>query len=204
MQVNRDMLKEIAVRAIVALLFVLLSANLLAEFARTRHLTGLMLLLSESLVVILTLIRRQALAIDRSRIAGLVTFVSVFGPPLLRPIGDPLLPDSITAVVSLVGLTLVVAGKVTLGRSFGLVPANRGVVAVGPYSIVRHPIYAGYLITHVCFLAAHPHPLNIALAAAADTALIFRALLEERVLGRDVRYQVYCQRVTWHLVPGVF
>jgi protein-S-isoprenylcysteine O-methyltransferase Ste14 len=128
----------------------------------------------------------------------------VFGPPLLRTNGDPLLPDPVTAVISLAGLTLVVAGKLTLGRSFGLVPANRGVVADGPYSIVRHPIYAGYLITHVGFLAAHPDPLNIALVAAADTALIFRALLEERVLGRDERYQVYCRRVSWHLVPGLF
>jgi protein-S-isoprenylcysteine O-methyltransferase Ste14 len=204
MQVNRDTLKDITARAIVALLFVLLSANLLVEFARTWHLTGLMLLVNESLVVILTLVRRRALTVDRSRMASLVTFVSVFGPPLLRPTGEPLLADPITAVVSLAGLTLVVAGKVTLGRSFGLVPANRGVVADGPYSIVRHPIYAGYLITHVGFLAAHPDPLNIALVAAADTALIFRALLEERVLGDDVRYQVYCRRVSWHLVPGVF
>jgi protein-S-isoprenylcysteine O-methyltransferase Ste14 len=163
-----------------------------------------MLLLSESLVVILTLVRRRALTVDRSRLASLVTFVSVFGPPLLRPNGEPLLPDAVTAVVSLAGLTLVVAGKLTLGRSFGLVPANRGVVAAGPYSLVRHPIYAGYLITHVGFLAAHPDPLNIVLVAAADTALIFRALLEERVLGHDELYRVYCRRVSWHLVPGVF
>jgi protein-S-isoprenylcysteine O-methyltransferase Ste14 len=46
--------------------------------------------------------------------------------------------------------------------------------------------------------------LNIALVLAADTALIFRALLEERVLGRDEQYRVYCRRVSWHLVPGVF
>jgi protein-S-isoprenylcysteine O-methyltransferase Ste14 len=204
MQVNRDTLKDAVARAIVALLFVLLSANLLIEFVRTWHLTGLMLLVNESLVVVLTLLRRRALTIDRSRVASLVTFVSVFGPPLLRPTGDPLLPDPITAVISLAGLTLVVAGKLTLGRSFGLVPANRGVVAAGPYSVVRHPIYAGYLITHIGFLAAHPDPLNIALVAAADTALIVRALIEERVLGRDEKYQTYCRRVSWHLVPGVF
>jgi protein-S-isoprenylcysteine O-methyltransferase Ste14 len=204
MRVNQDTMKDVLARAIVALLFVLLSANLLVEFARTRHLTGLMLLVNEALVVVLTLVRRKALSVDRSRVASLVTFVSVFGPPLLRPVGDALVPDAATAIVSLAGLTLVVAGKLTLGRSFGLVPANRGVVAAGPYQLVRHPIYAGYLITHVAFLAAHPAPLNVALVAAADTALIFRALLEERVLGRDKQYQVYCRRVGWHLVPGVF
>src|SRR5262249_13752994 len=166
MQVNRDTLKDITARAIVALLFVLLSANLLLEFARTWHLTGLMLLVNESLVVILTLVRRRALTIDRSRMASLVTFVSVFGPPLLRPTGDPLLPVRVPAVAPLTGLPRAAAGKLPLARSFGLVPATRGVAAAGPYSIVRPPIYAGYLITHVGFLAAHPDPLNIVLVAA--------------------------------------
>ena len=39
---------------------------------------------------------------------------------------------------------------------------------------------------------------------AYDGALILRALIEERVLVRDVQYQAYCRRVGWHLVPGLF
>jgi len=38
----------------------------------------------------------------------------------------------------------------------------------------------------------------------ADAALVLRALMEERVLSADAEYQGYCQRVGWHLVPGVF
>ena len=41
-------------------------------------------------------------------------------------------------------------------------------------------------------------------AGDADSALVIRALLEERVLGRDARYRLYCGRVGWHLVPLVF
>jgi protein-S-isoprenylcysteine O-methyltransferase Ste14 len=40
--------------------------------------------------------------------------------------------------------------------------------------------------------------------ATADTALVVRALIEERVLNRDAEYQAYCERVGWHLVPGLF
>ena len=38
----------------------------------------------------------------------------------------------------------------------------------------------------------------------ADTALILRALIEERVLSGDAEYQAYCRASSWHLVPGVF
>jgi len=69
---------------------------------------------------------------------------------------------------------------------------------------VRHPIYTGYLITHVAFFIADPIPWNAVVILIADTALILRALMEERVLSNDVEYQGYCRRVGWHLVPGVF
>ena len=187
------------------MLFVFLSINLLGDFLRTHHVTGLLLLLSESLVVALTIVRRRARLVDRSIAAIVVTTISMAGPPLLRTAeGEALMPDHFTALVLAVGLALVVAGKLTLGRSFGLVPANRGVVARGPYKFVRHPIYLGYLVTHIGFLAAHPQPLNILIVVCSDAALIVRALFEERVLEHDERYRAYCGRVGWHLVPGVF
>jgi protein-S-isoprenylcysteine O-methyltransferase Ste14 len=201
----REATRDLAARALVASLFALLSVNLLADFLRTGHITGLLLLVSEALIVILTVVRRRAQIIDRSTAAAVTTTLSIVGPPLLRAGQTPgLLPDMVTAIVSAVGLLLVIGGKMTLGRSFGIAPANRGVVARGPYTIVRHPIYAGYLITHVAFLVAQPTPLNLLIVSIADTALIARALIEERVLSTDVQYRTYCQRVAWHLVPGVF
>ena len=107
-------------------------------------------------------------------------------------------------LIYLIGLIVVIAGKLTLGRSFGIAPANRGVVVAGPYGFVRHPIYAGYLVTHVAFACAYPSPWNVAVLVVSDTALIFRALCEEKVLATDRKYQTYCRRVAWHLVPGVF
>ena len=86
-------------------------------------------------------------------------------------------------------MAIVIAGKVTLGRSFGLMPANRGVVSPGLYRIVRHPIYLGYLITHVAFLVATPSAWNIAALLAGDAALLLRAVCEEQTLARDARYR---------------
>ena len=51
---------------------------------------------------------------------------------------------------------------------------------------------------------ASPSRWNVAVILIADSALVLRALMEERILGRDAVYQRYCRRVEWHLVPGVF
>lgn len=201
----RERFSDLGARLLVGTLFVLLSMNLFTDFMRTHHLTGLLLLISEALVVVLTIFRRKAQSIDHSVAAAMVTGISLVGPPLLRAGGaEPLLPDLVTASFSCFGLCFVIAGKVVLGRSFGLIPANRGIVAAGPYGLMRHPIYTGYLITHVGFIAAHPTMMNVALVLVSDVALIVRALMEERVLNQDEQYRAYCARVGWHLVPGVF
>jgi protein-S-isoprenylcysteine O-methyltransferase Ste14 len=198
-------LRELLARATICALFTLLSVNILIGFLKTGRVTGLLLLASEFLVVALTFARRPAALVDRSAGATVVTFVSVVGPLLLRATDEAgLLPDVATAGLTAVGLIVVVIGKMTLGRSFGLVPANRGIVIAGPYAFVRHPIYSGYLVTHVAFVLAHPYVWNVALVVVADTALIVRALVEERVLDHDARYRAYCQRVGWHFVPGLF
>jgi protein-S-isoprenylcysteine O-methyltransferase Ste14 len=201
----RERLGDLFARAASGLLFVLLSINLVHDFQQTRRVTGLLLLVSEALVVVLVVFRRPARQVDRTTTARVITAISMVGPPLLRAGSEsPILPDMLTAIVSCVGLALVITAKMTLGRSFGLVPANRGVVVSGPYQFMRHPIYAGYVISHAAFLAAHPTVMNISLVVVADVALVIRALLEERTLLGDAQYRAYSERVAWHVIPGVF
>lgn len=202
---SREICSDFVARAVVGSLFALLSVNLVADFAHTHRATGLLLLVSESLVVVLTIVRRRARLVDRSAQSAVATAISLVGPSLVRvSAGLGLFPDLATTVVSAIGLIVVISGKLTLGRSFGIAPANRGVVVAGPYGFVRHPIYAGYLLTHLAFACAYPSPWNLGVLIVSDTALILRALCEERVLSTDSTYQIYCRRVAWHLVPGLF
>jgi protein-S-isoprenylcysteine O-methyltransferase Ste14 len=200
----RERLADFGARAAICAMFVVLATQIGNEFLKTGHLTGLLLLVSELLVVLLTVVRRPAVAVDRAMGTRIIAAVSMVGIYFIRPIGTPLLPDLTTASVSAVGLVVIIAAKVTLGRSFGLMPANRGIVSGGIYRVVRHPIYAGYLVTHAAFLVAHPTLWNLALLLTSDTALLVRAVYEEHTLARDPAYVTYMHQVRWRVVPGCF
>jgi protein-S-isoprenylcysteine O-methyltransferase Ste14 len=186
-------------------LFSLMAMRIGADFLQTGRFTGLLLLASETLVVVFTVFRRSAAVVDRSLRARLLTTVSMMGPPLVRPsVVAAFLPGVVTVAMSACGLLIVIGGKVSLGRSFGLMPANRGIVSTGLYRIVRHPIYMGYLLSHVAFVAANPTLWNVTLLLTADVALLARAVCEEATLARDQDYRAYQQLVRWRVLPGVF
>jgi protein-S-isoprenylcysteine O-methyltransferase Ste14 len=196
---------ELAARMAIVALFTFLAVRLGADFLQTGRITGLLLLASEGLVVILTVCRRTTGVVDRSARARTLMLASLVGPLLVGPTpGGALLPEIATVSILACGLVVVIGGKVSLGRSFGLMPANRGVVSTGLYRIVRHPIYMGYLITHVGFLAANPTLWNLIILGGADTAMLFRAVCEEETLARDAAYRAYQQQVRWRVVPGLF
>jgi protein-S-isoprenylcysteine O-methyltransferase Ste14 len=197
--------RELVSKVALGSLMLVFACSIWLDFSSTGRLTGTLMLVSELMVVALTIVRRRPLDVDRSWDARLVTLMSVLGPPLLRPVvTGGLVPDMATVALSSAGLGLIIAGKWSLGRSFGLMPANRGIVSSGLYRFLRHPIYAGYLVCHAGFLVAHPTLRNVALLVAADAALLVRSLYEERTLRHDERYVRYCDAVRWRVVPGVF
>ncbi len=201
---KRD-LGELAAKILIVTLFSSMAMRLAQDCAQTGRVTGMLMVVSEALVVVLTMVRRPAGTVDRSTKARLLTAFSTFGPPLVRPMSSAAIaPESLTIAIAATGLIIVALGKMSLGRSFGLAPANRGVISTGMYRFVRHPIYLGYLITHLGFVAANPANWNLLVLAAADLSLMFRAVCEERTLAEDSAYRDYMQRVRWRIIPGIF
>ena len=104
-------------------------------------------------------------------------------------------------IIQVAGLTGMAAAAISLGRSFGIAPADRGLRTTGLYAWVRHPLYAMEICYFVGYLVANPSWWNLAIVIA-DTALqLFRALREERIL---TDYASYAGRVRWRLLPLVW
>ena len=166
--------------------------------------TSLMWMVSEGLVVLLLVFRRDSRRLSRSPWDWLVALGGTFTVLLVRPATMSITMESVGIVLQVAGVLFAIYGKASLGRSFGLVAANRGIVSDGPYRIVRHPIYLGYLATHVGFLLTNWSPRNLALYIVTYFFQISRILSEEQILSEDPAYRVYRGRVRFRLIPGVF
>ncbi|MDZ4720262.1 MAG: methyltransferase, partial [Roseiflexaceae bacterium] len=112
--------------------------------------------------------------------------------------------SEVGAGIQLVATIITVIGTLSLGRSFGIVAANRGVRTGGLYRFVRHPLYGSYLIGYLGFLLGNPSIWNIILIIITFICQYLRAVAEERVLARDPEYQTYMQRVRHRFIPFIF
>lgn len=99
------------------------------------------------------------------------------------------------------GLSLALAALAFLRRSFGVSPADRPLVVAGPYRWLRHPVYAGELLSFVGVWLSALTAWNTALLLAITGSLVARIRAEERVLGG---YPDYANQVRWRLVPGIW
>jgi protein-S-isoprenylcysteine O-methyltransferase Ste14 len=163
-------------------------------------------MLSEGLLLLFIWVRRSSKEITVELSTWLVAFAATSLPLFAEPHPERvLLPPQVVVPFYFAVLFLELYAKLSLGRSFGVVPANRGVQSVGLYRWVRHPIYASYLLHHlVFFFLVNPSIFNAGLFVATYALQIPRLLLEEKLLSKDPEYQAYQQKVKYRLLPGIF
>jgi protein-S-isoprenylcysteine O-methyltransferase Ste14 len=158
----------------------------------------------ETVVAVLFLTRRAPIETSDRFVAWAATIVGTFGPLLLRPTSEGGGGSEAALVLQLVGASFSVLSLFAIGRSFGLVAANRGIRTHGPYGLVRHPVYLGYLVTNTGYVLENPSLRNLAVVAGATLAQLVRISCEEEVLSRDAVYGRYRARVRFRLIPYLY
>jgi len=166
-----------------------------------------LIMVAETAVVIFVLIRRPTKTISLRLGDWLLAATATYAPLLIQPADTPAALHWLVPVG--VGLTVLgnfvqLMAKMFLRRSFGIAPANRGIKTDGMYRIVRHPMYAGYLLVHIGILMLMPTLFNIAVYAIGWAAQILRLLAEERLLSEDPAYRDFMTKTRWRLIPGLF
>jgi protein-S-isoprenylcysteine O-methyltransferase Ste14 len=163
-----------------------------------EHWFPLLLLFSEGMVVFFILIRRDRPYDWAIAMAG--TFLAL----AVGKGGAPLVDPAFGAIPLIMGVVIHTAAKLSLRRSFGVVAASRGVKVKGMYRLVRHPMYAGYILSHLGYLLLAPSAWNLVIYLAVWSLLVARVFAEERYLLEDPDYRLYANRVAYRLLPGVF
>jgi protein-S-isoprenylcysteine O-methyltransferase Ste14 len=197
----RDIIERTALAALTGSLAWRIGAAILAG---DEPWVSALVLVGELLLLFFVVFARPASDGSTSTREWAVAFAGTAAPLFATPGGSPLLPVNVIAVIFLVGIMLQVATKVNLNRSFGIVPANRGVVTTGFYGVVRHPVYASYFIGHMAFLLVNPTLWNVCVYSIELGFQIARMRAEEGLLSRDPIYAAYLRNVRYRLVPGVY
>jgi protein-S-isoprenylcysteine O-methyltransferase Ste14 len=217
----KDGVLDFAERVIVLILFIYFANKMLPRFvhliiteiahpellwlAASTNLQAALLVISESLAVFLILTRRFATTVSRRPLDWILSLVAVNAPLLVVPAAaSAFVPSEVASTFMIAGMIIQISAKAVLWRSFGLIPANRGIRTKGPYRVVRHPMYAGYTITHIGFLLGFPSLQNTLLYFATFLIEVIRLFREEAILKQDRLYRAYAARVRYRLLPGLF
>ncbi len=167
------------------------------------RLTLLLMVITEVVTVLLVLVARPAARQDWRPMSALFTVGATFYFLALSfsPATHPLISENVGVALESAGVLWAIFAKLSLGRAFGLLPADRGIVTRGAYRCVRHPVYLGYFVYHLGYLLANFGLRNLAVFALLYTFQAMRVVREEKLLRRNPEYQAYCRKVRWRFVP---
>lgn len=173
-------------------------------FAHTGRVIGLVFVVQQVWVAVVFLGRRIPRTVSRRPLDWIAAYAGWFTSFLVRP-GGYHLEWAVAAGfgMQVTGLVLWAWAFSRLGRSYGVVPADRGLVTRGPYALVRHPLYSAYMIGGLGYLMQSLSIWNALVYLIAVGWQLVRIAAEERHLDGP-GYTAYRSRVRWRLCPRVW
>ncbi len=178
-------------------------ANLKAAQSGGYKISVMLLMFFNGLLVYLLLTRNKPKNVSFAWQDLVATFLGTFFMLLARGVENT--PEILPLqLIGGVGFVFSIIGLMTLRKSFGLLPADRGVVKHGIYKVVRHPIYAGYLVNYSCFLAQNYSSWNVIVFAVFIIFEGYRIVREEKLLSKNPEYVDYMQQTKWRILPKIW
>jgi protein-S-isoprenylcysteine O-methyltransferase Ste14 len=128
--------------------------------------------------------------------------VAALGPLLLE---ETALTYPIGILIALIGILLAALTLTELDRSFGILPGHREVKTSGPYRIVRHPLYLGYLVATSGWFIYAPSTKNASVVVLMVVTQLLRIRREEYFLmACSDDYVKYRQQTRYRLLPWLY
>jgi protein-S-isoprenylcysteine O-methyltransferase Ste14 len=193
---------NVALGVLLAFIWGVFAYRHIGAFIATGKIAFLIFCFSESLQAIFFLFRSTPKTVSLEVFDWLVAIGGTFAVLFFRPGGVVLWQGG--EVMVLLGVLIQITALCSLNRSFAIVPALRNVKRQGLYSIIRHPMYASYLVLFTGYLLFNATWLNFLLYVFALIFLFLRIEQEEKHLSQDAGYRSYKERVRFRLIPFVY
>jgi protein-S-isoprenylcysteine O-methyltransferase Ste14/uncharacterized membrane protein (UPF0127 family) len=162
------------------------------------------ILIHNTLLMFFFLTRRKSSQTSFRFFDWIIPVLTLISALLLRPVTAAPDMNFPSTLCQYIGLTGIILSLMSLGRSFGFIPANRRIICRGAYRIIRHPLYMSEILFYTGFFIGNFSVQNGLLIALILAGQCLRSLSEERLLSMDAVYRTYQQQVRYRFIPGLF
>lgn len=173
------------------------------DFMETGRYSSVIFILFVSVLALMSLVRHYPKDVSFSLRDWSVAILGTLMHVLVMPAEGATAP-LVGEIIQSAGLLVTVLGVLSLNRSYGTVPANRGIKTTGMYALVRHPLYMGYILSDIGILLSQFSYWNLGVVIIAGLMLVLRIRFEEAFLRQDPEYLAFCDKTRFRLLPGIW
>lgn len=190
----------------IALLWSIFVLSAFRNWHQNGELLSLGLVFVNTLLFFLFLTRRESKEISRRLLDWIVPIATVGLSMFLRP--NPVVNNNVltgtSVLIQSVGILGMIFSLCSLGRSFGVIPANRRIKISGAYKLVRHPVYTSEMLFYFGFLIGNISVFNFCAILLILSGQLYRAASEEILLSKEKIYSTYMAIVPYRFFPKIY